>query len=388
MKRNNLNILLVEDDETDGEAVIRSFKDNIRQPSFFVVPSIFKAKAFLSESTPDIVIADLYLPDGNGMELLSTDKHEALYPLVIMSGKGDEERAVEAMKGGAFDYLVKSDKSMAFIPSIVRMVLREWETLRKKNRAEKKLIKAKEEAEIANRTKSEFLTKVSHELRTPMNAILGFGQLLEMDTEETLGPQQKINVSHILKAGNHLLALINELLDLSHIESGEMSLSLENVNVQNILDDLVTSVKPLVDEKSINVVNRISMGSEYFVWADRVRLKQVLLNVIANAIKYNRIGGTISFECENNRIGRIYIKIKDTGIGITEDKIGELFKPFSRLEKETSLEEGTGIGLNIAKGLTELMGGYIEVTSVLGEGSCFTIDLPIGKTDGSPGGEY
>jgi signal transduction histidine kinase/CheY-like chemotaxis protein len=240
--------------------------------------------------------------------------------------------------------------------------------------------RAKEEAEHASRAKSDFLARMSHEFRTPMNAILGFGQLLKMNDEEPLTPTQKINVGHITEAGDHLLRLINELLDLSKIESGEMEILLEDVCVNRVLNELLALVKPLSDEMEINVVNKFPDDSEQFVWVDKTRFKQVLLNLISNAIKYNRKGGNITLEYEKTSAGRLCIRVKDTGIGIASgEDIESIFEIFSRVEFESTMAEGTGIGLNITKRLTELMGGTIAVESVLGEGSCFTVEFPIGK---------
>jgi signal transduction histidine kinase len=376
MNQEKLQILLVEDEITDVEAIERAFKDIPGKYSIFVAVNIFAAKAHLADSTPHIVITDLYLPDGSGMELLSSEKGHARYPLIVMSGRGDEEKAVEAMKAGAFDYVVKSQKNLAFLPTVVRMVLREWETLKKKKETEIKIIEAKEEAEKANKAKSEFLAKMSHELRTPLNSILGFGQILNMSIDEPLTASQKKNVAYILNAGNHLLTLINELLDLSQIESGKMKVTLENVNVKKLIDELIVMIQPLADEKNIVIENRLSAEPRYFVRADITRLRQILLNLMSNAIKYNRINGLITFECEQTSDRRICIYVKDTGVGIPKDKIEEVFKSFYRVGSKSTIVEGAGIGLDITKGLIELMGGTIKIDSVPEEGSCFAVCLP------------
>jgi len=384
MEREKIHILLVEDEPSHLELIRRAFESEDKSARVTFVCNLFEARAHLAETLPAIVIADLKLPDGEGIELLSNRKGKSSFPLIIMTAQGNEAKAVESLKAGALDYVVKSAEMLAALPSIARRVLREWEHILGRRKAERRLILAKEEAERANKAKSEFLSNMSHELRTPLHAILGFSQLLNMDTQEPLSPNQKKNVGMILNSGEHLLALINELLDLSRIESGKMALSPEDVNVNRVLDELLALVKPLADEKNINMINRLSDGPECFVWADITRFKQVLLNLMSNAIKYNREGGSITLEAQKTPLGRVRISVKDTGIGISEEKIEAVFKPFTRIGLESSITEGTGIGLSITKRLTELMDGSIEVESVFGEGSCFTVDFPMGKPHEQP----
>ncbi|WP_400244544.1 ATP-binding protein [Niallia sp. JL1B1071] len=249
-----------------------------------------------------------------------------------------------------------------------------------RKKMEQNLVQAKEEAERANTAKSEFLSSMSHELRTPMNAILGFAQLLEMDPSEPLTESQQESVNEILKAGNHLLILINEVLDLAKIESGRLSISIEPVEVYSVMDEVASIISPLADKRSITLINRLEEGLRIYVNADRIRLKQVLLNLMSNAVKYNNDQGKIIFECIKLE-DRIQFVITDTGIGIEASNLNEIFEPFFRLNNQHYIVEGTGIGLTVSKKLVEQMNGTIHVESQKGVGSKFWFDLPI--TDGS-----
>lgn len=240
-------------------------------------------------------------------------------------------------------------------------------------RAGQELLRAKEEAEQANRAKSEFLSRMSHELRTPLNAILGFAQLMEY---EPLSPSQSASVKHIIRAGWHQLALVNEVLDLARIEAGRMQLHRERVMLAQAVQECIDLVSPLSSERRLKIENHVPACGECFVWADPTRLKQVLINLLSNAIKYNREGGTITLTCQHSAPGRQRVSVTDTGPGIPADKLDELFVPFNRLDADKSQIQGTGVGLAVAKRLVELMGGEIGVESRLDEGSTFWLDLP------------
>lgn len=238
-------------------------------------------------------------------------------------------------------------------------------------RTETAFREAKEEADRASRAKSEFLSRMSHELRTPMNAILGFAQLLEL--EALTGDQQEA-VTHILRGGRHLLDLINEVLDLSRIEAGRLSLSTEPVAVEQALREAMELVQPLAAERAVRL--QPFRDCDDFILADRQRLKQVLLNLLSNAIKYNRRGGSVRIGCEKID-NSLRIVISDTGVGIPEAKLDQLFQPFQRLGAEQSAVEGTGLGLAVAKRLVEAMDGTMGLKSVADEGSSFWIQLAL-----------
>jgi signal transduction histidine kinase/CheY-like chemotaxis protein len=227
-----------------------------------------------------------------------------------------------------------------------------------------------QEAQRANQAKSEFLSRVSHELRTPLNAILGFAQLLEMDE---LRPGQRDNLGHIVKGGNHLLVLLNEVLEISRIESGELGISLEPVNLRSVTDEAIDLVKPLADARNVSI--QVAPTVERYVAADYQRLKQILLNLLSNAIKYNRDGGSVWISATEADDDRLRIAVRDTGRGIPQEQLPKLFRPFERLGAENTTVEGTGLGLALCHGLIQAMGGSLRLESEVGVGTECYVEL-------------
>jgi signal transduction histidine kinase/AmiR/NasT family two-component response regulator len=242
-----------------------------------------------------------------------------------------------------------------------------------RKQVEAKLLTAMAAAERANHAKSDFLSSMSHELRTPLSAILGFAQLLESGTPAPTDMQRR-GIGQILKAGWYLLALINEVLDLAQVESGRLSLSLEPISLADVMHECQMLIEADAQKLGIEV-GFPPIGIQYHVKADHTRMKQILINLLSNALKYNKPNGKVAVRYETDAKGHIRICVEDTGCGLTPQQLTQLFQPFNRLGRETSTVEGTGIGLVMTKRLTELMGGTMGVESREGEGSIFWIEL-------------
>jgi len=247
-----------------------------------------------------------------------------------------------------------------------------YEQLQQREELLSSITNAKEIAEHASQAKSKFLSSMSHELRTPMNAILGFSQLLEYDVG--LNDEQLDSINEISKAGRHLLKLINEILDLAKIETGNIGLSLEPIHIWDLISECNTLLAPVAQQHKVTLHQE--ERNDYHIRADRTRLKQVLLNLLSNAIKYNREHGTVSLSLTPVDEDTLRITISDTGYGISQEQQEQLFQPFNRLGAEGSEIEGTGIGLSIAHNLIEMMNGNIGIKSEEGTGTRFWLELP------------
>jgi signal transduction histidine kinase len=395
-----VKLLLIDDDEIDRKT-FKKYLDAFPDDSFSVL-EFETGEAGLEHCSlqkPDCMLLDYSLPDLNGLEFLSKLENTS-FPILMLTGQGDESIAVEAMKMGAQDYLIKDRLTPTYLMSAIKNAIRisrseeerklaEEELVlandRLENRvkertssleeANSKLIAAKEIAESANKAKSTFLSKMSHELRTPIHAILGFTQLLQLDQKNPLADYQQKNMESVYSAGNHLLELINEVLDLSQIENDNLQLSIARVDIIPIMDNVISIAQSIANEKNISLKHEKISRESCFVEIDALRFKQAVLNLISNAVKYNKPNGYVIVSLVKRENGKVRIGIQDTGCGIAADKQDKIFQPFERLGKETGEIEGTGIGLTISKQLIESMGGVIGFDSIYQEGSFFYIDI-------------
>ncbi len=413
-------ILIVEDSRTQAERLrlLLSRKGY----EIDVANSGEEALVKTRERLPDLVISDVTMPGMDGFTLcdkLKSSESTRDVPVILLTSRTSPVDIITGLEAGADNFIPKPYEDEYLLARVARIVeqleLRKGGTLdmevaltvggRKirvtadrqqivellfstfeqvsKNfdqlaEANHELQEARIIAEQANHAKSQFLSRMSHELRTPLNAINGFAQLLEM---ADLSAQDLENVRMIATAGQHLLELINELLDIGRIEADELSLSMEPIRMADMHDETVDLIRPLAAEREITVEDEAG-PPEIHVVADRQRLKQVLLNLLSNAVKYNHVGGTVRFSWSASD-GEVRIEVTDTGSGIAPANLDRLFVAFDRIEAERTGVEGTGLGLTLAKRLVEAMGGRLTVESELGRGSTFAVELRRAQDEGT-----
>jgi signal transduction histidine kinase len=390
-----VKVLLFEDNDLDAE-VLKDMLDNAladgqsrdkKQLAPFHLQRVVRlldGLEHLAAGNVDLILLDLCLPDSQGLDTFRRVHRQApKAPLIVLTGHDDQETAIKTMQEGAQDYLVKGRIDAHLLVHAMRYAV-------ERKRAEETIRRAKEEAERASHAKGQFLSRMSHELRTPLNAILGFAQLLESDTRLT----DRESVDQILKAGRHLLDLINEVLEFSRLETGRLAIPLEPVGVAAAVREVLDFIRPLAVSRKVSLIGEDALNPAQHVQANRQRLKQVLLNLLSNAVKYNRAGGSVTISCEKSLRPRdtrefrkvahstardaplLRISVADTGHGIAPENLTKLFIPFERFGADESGIEGTGLGLAVSKALAQAMGGAIGAESDLGHGSIFWIELP------------
>jgi signal transduction histidine kinase len=316
----------------------------------------------------DCVLLDYGLPDMDAPEVLAAlcaDAGLPPWPVVVITGSSVEERS-GLLSAGAQDYIGKRWTSPESLTRAIENAVERFAL-------QAALIAAKAEAETANRAKSDFLLAMSHELRSPLSTMLGFTQLIESGKPAPT-PAQQDSVQQVLKAGWYLLGLINEILDLGAIESGQLMMSVQAMSINDVLQDCQAMLQPQAQDKNIQLTFP-QMDPPCWVQADPIRTKQVLINLLSNAIKFNRRAGQVEVRCTVLPNQRVRVSVVDTGLGLSAAQVAQLFQPFNRLGQSAGGESGTGIGLVICKRLVELMGGHIGAQSTVCVGSCFWFEL-------------
>jgi len=338
-----------------------------------------------SATPPDLILLDIMMPGLDGFEVcrrLKADPPTARIPVIFLTAKSQAEDEQKGLELGAVDYIMKPISPPILLARVKNhLSLKAMADFMLEKNAE--LDEARAAAEQANKAKSEFLTSMSHELRSPLGAILGFGQLMETEVPPPTPAQQQC-ITRILRAGWHLLKLIDEILDLARVESGKVPVTSEPVPLAELFEECRLMVDTQAREHGVRL-EFPTFGRPEMVRADPTRVKQVLLNLLSNAIKFNGVAGSVVVTCARTGQGRTRVGVRDEGPGLGPDQVAQLFQAFNRLGREAGGEEGTGIGLVVAKRLVELMGGEIGVTSAPGLGTEFWFELwPEAGTSPSP----
>jgi len=373
-----LRILLIEDNPADARLTRELLREATGASIQTVLADALSAGlALLAEQEFAAVLLDLSLPDSFGLETARRlrQSHPRI-PLVVLSGLDDEKTAVEALQNGAQDYVVKGVGDGQTIARAIRYAI-------ERKRGELQLIDAKESAEAANRAKSTFLAHMSHELRTPLNAVIGFSDLI---ASGVLGPGSQDVCRqygrYINDSGRHLLELVNEILDLSKLLADHLVLSEEQIDLRSLLRDCVTLVSIQAIQKEITIALRAPMDMPPLI-ADELRLKQVLLNVLSNAVKFSGTGTVVEISHTRGNEGDLVIAVRDQGVGMRPEDIPVALEPFQQVDNYTTAREGTGLGLPIAKLIVEKHGGTLDITSAVGVGTTVCLSLPSWRLSGT-----
>jgi len=392
-----LQLLLVDDDEVDRMTICRALNRAEIAVQVTEVTHAKQAIERLRNEPYDCVFLDYRLPEQDGLSLIRQLRAEGVViPLVVLTGQGDEQIAVDLMKAGASDYLVKTLVSPDRLSLLLRNALRVYAAEQREARVQEELrqtnsllIRQNEELENqrryiedqnlklleAYRVKSEFLATMSHELRTPLNAILGFSQILESQSKGSLNPRQVEMVNRILTNGKNLLNLVNDILDLSKLEAQRLTLAPAPIDLHRLIQATLSDLHSLANGKALTLESSLNL-TDPVVMNDEHRLRQVLTNLVSNAIKFSD-RGFVRVTVRDTASDHIVLAVEDTGIGIAADQLPHIFEAFRQVDQSIRRRRpGTGLGLAIVHSLVTIMGGTITVASQPGQGSTFSIHLP------------
>ena len=370
------SILIVDDDDIVRE-IMRAELEADGFQIFEAGDGVEACKSCWSQ-LPDLVIADVVMPRMDGFTLcreLRANPVSQFVPILQATGLDDVVSIEKAYEAGATDFIGKPLK-WTILKHRVRYMLRSARAFDELRRNQETLIAAKDAAEAANRAKSEFLANMSHELRTPLNAIIGFSTIMRNGTFGQLSEKYAEYASMVCDSGTHLLAIINDILDLAKAESYKLELREEDIDIARVIALSSTIVREMADKAGVNYDVTIAEVLPH-VRADSAKLRQILINLLGNAVKFTPSGGKVSLSAAATADGGLQFRIADTGIGIPQDKIAVAMSPFGQVDSGLSRRyDGTGLGLPLTKRLVELHGGTFELTSESGKGTIVTVRLP------------
>jgi signal transduction histidine kinase len=366
-----IRVLLIEDNPGDA----RLIQELLSEAGLFSLDTVDRLDLglkSLSQKTPDVLLLDLSLPDSHGFQtFLQVHTHAPMVPLVVLSGLVDESLALEAVRKGAQDYLVKGRVDGQMLSRVMRYAIERKGT-------EERLKQANERLKKLDELKSNFISAASHELRTPLTAIKGYVAIVLQERVGKLNDQQKEFLGYVKDSTDRLHRLLDDLLDLSRIESGRVEMRMTLTDLNLLLKEEVMIFKVQADNKGILIESEIEPSLKK-IYCDADKVREVMDNLISNSIKYTPKNGKIKVSARNEG-NRVYIEVRDNGIGIKEEDQMRVFEPFQRINRdETEDEEGVGLGLALVKRIIEAHGGVIEVKSTEGKGSVFAIRLPVEK---------
>ena len=380
MAKEKLKVLMVEDNPADGLVVKKRLqKDNAFDYEVTHVVSGEEALISLEKNSYDIVLLDYNLPKMGGMEILAVIKRKNIeVPVVMVTGQGDEIVAAQLIKEGALDYLPKRENYEDAVPFMIRKTIAEFKSKLERVRLQEEITLRKEELEQINgqlkeldRMKSDFVANVVHELRTPLTIIKGNLDNIDKGFAGEVHPKQKEILGDVFRVINRLARLVNDLLDLSKIESGKMELNKESLDIVALAGEIVKTFETLASAKNVSLVKEFP-GNALNVNADKDKLTQVFINLMGNAIKFTD-NGSVTIRIIDMQ-GEVEVEIQDTGLGIPQDQADKIFDKFVRVVAEK--KEGTGLGLPIAKDIVVLHKGRMRIESEVGKGSKFIFILP------------